>query len=369
MFPTLSRRRGARPAAFRPCLEALDGRIVPALSFTPTTSGSTLVQTLVGGGITFSNVNLVSGNASAGTFTGGNGIIGFESGVVLASGDITSFVGPNNSDSSTVGGASGMGDPDLDTIVPPNQSTTDATILEFDFVPTGTELSFNYVFASDEYNEFVGSGFNDVFAFFLNGTNVALLPGTTTAVSINTVNMMSNSQFYINNDLSDGGGSIDTELDGLTTVLTVNAQVNPGVVNHIKLAISDVGDQSLDSAVFIQAGSFSAPLAPVLRAFHPFRYAFRAFLDQQDGNITLLNVGNADATGRIRITLKNLPSGVELLNASGFNNKGEPVIVVQVSNLSPGVPLRVPVQFSNPFNVHLSTFFIGYDIEVAGKGA
>jgi len=49
--------------------------------------------------------------------------------------------------------------------------------------------------------------------------------------------------------------TIDTELDGLTTVLTCTAHVNPGVTNHLELAIADTGDANLDSAVFIEAGS------------------------------------------------------------------------------------------------------------------
>ncbi len=113
----------------------------------------------------------------------------------------------------------------------------------------------------------MNTSFNDVFGFFLevNGvkTNVAVVPGTNTPVSINNVNGgnplgtgASNPDLYINNDLSDGGGDIDTEMDGLTVVLPVEASVIPGEVNHIKLAIADAGDTILDSNVFIKASSF-----------------------------------------------------------------------------------------------------------------
>lgn len=85
-----------------------------------------------------------------------------------------------------------------------------------------------YVFSSDKYNEYVHSVHNDVFAFFVNGDNCALVPGTADPVSINTINNgnpygsspSENPQYYRNNDLSDGGGSIDTEMDGLATVLS-----------------------------------------------------------------------------------------------------------------------------------------------------
>ena len=104
--------------------------------------------------------------------------------MVLTSGDINNVVGPNND-----GGADRRrghaGDPDLDRLT--GEPTFDATVLEFDFVPNADTLFFSYVFGSEEYNEFVGS-FNDVFGFFVNGQNVALIPGTNTPVSINTIN-------------------------------------------------------------------------------------------------------------------------------------------------------------------------------------
>jgi hypothetical protein len=124
-------------------------------------------------------------------------------------------------------------------------------------------ISFQYVFSSDEYNEYTNTAFNDVFGFFLNGANVALLPSSDVAVSINNVNggnpygtSASNSKYYINNDLNDGGGSINTEMDGLTVVFSVDAHVVPGETNHIKLAIADAGDWILDSNVFLKADSF-----------------------------------------------------------------------------------------------------------------
>src|SRR5262249_9161990 len=152
------------------------------------------------------------------------------------------------------------GNATLDSLIP-GFNTFDATVLAFDFVTTGNFLSFQYVFGSIEYNEFVGTSFNDVFGFFLNGTNVALLPGTNIAVSINNVNggnpgnnpPPSNSQFFIDNE----NGALDTTMDGLTVVLCVNAVVTPGVVNHIELGIADAGDHILDSNVLIKARSFS----------------------------------------------------------------------------------------------------------------
>jgi hypothetical protein len=135
--------------------------------------------------------------------------------------------------------------------------TFDAASLEFDFTTKGGNLFFNYVFASEEYNEFVGSPFNDVFAFFLDGNNIALVGGT--PVGINTINLGSNSAFYRNNS----PGSIDSQYDGFTTMLTAKALGLGAGTHHIKLAIADASDSILDSAVFIQGNTFSdTPTVP-----------------------------------------------------------------------------------------------------------
>jgi|GEM_PF-1879060 len=223
-----------------------------------------LVRTLLGdgaSGVSVSNIKYTGTADSAGFFTGGTGIIGFESGIILSTGSVRNVIGPNQfPDISKDNGLPGDGQ--LNELIP-GLTTFDATSLEFDFVPKGDVISFQYVFASEEYNEFVYSVFNDVFGFFLNGKNVALLPGTNTPVTINNVNgghpfgtNPTNPQFYINNDLEDGGAVLNTEMDGLTVVLSVQAPVKAGQLNHIKLAIADASDHVLDSNVFIKAASF-----------------------------------------------------------------------------------------------------------------
>ena len=226
-----------------------------------TQTSEDLVNKLLGSGITTSNISYTGATHSAGSFSGGTGIIGFEEGIILSSGNISNVIGPNTSDEITADNDL-PGDVDLGTLIP-GYTTYDATILEFDFIPYSDVISFQYVFTSDEYNEWVNTAFNDVFGFFLNNVNVALLPSTSIAVSINNVNggnplgtAASNPQYYTNNDLSDGGGSVDTEMDGLTVVFSVDAQVNSGETNHIKLAIADAGDRILDSNIFLKAESF-----------------------------------------------------------------------------------------------------------------
>ena len=232
-----------------------------------------LVDVLLGGAtcVSVSNITLNGVNTAAGTFAGGTGIIGFESGIILSTGNIASVVGPINTSDSTTTHNGHPGDTDLDTLVPGYQ-TFDATVLEFDFeCPELDVVQFQYVFTSEEYNEFVYSPYNNVFGFFLNGTNIALIPTTTTPVAINNVNCGNpynpaggtNCSLFINNDCSDippgtfpCNGPVQTEMDGLTQVFTAVGVLDPGV-NHIKLAIADAGDSILDSNVFIKAGIFT----------------------------------------------------------------------------------------------------------------
>jgi hypothetical protein len=224
-----------------------------------------LVNALIGGQANppaVSNVVFTGDERSGGTFSGGTATVGFANGIVLGSGAVGSVAGPNDSDSTTSTFGT-PGDAALNGLIP-GSTTNDAAILEFDFQCSVSQVvSFRYVFTSEEYNEFVNSEFNDVFGFFLNGTNIALLPGSATPVAINNVNggnpvgtNASNPQFFVNNE----GGSINIEPDGLTVVLGAQATINPGV-NHIKLAIADTSDFDYDSWVFIQQGSFQcAPL-------------------------------------------------------------------------------------------------------------
>lgn len=225
-----------------------------------------LVYALIGTGPNAPVINSVTftgAETSAGIFTDVTDVFGFESGIVLSSGNAHFIEGPNSSDNATAN--NGLpGDPDLDALIP-GYSSHDATVLEFEFECENIQyISFQYVFASEEYNEYVNTSFNDVFGFFVNGVNIALIPGTSTPVSINNLNCGnpydapaggSYCELFNNNDLSDGGGTFDTEADGFTMVLTAETAVDPGV-NTIKLAVADAGDWILDSHVLIKGESF-----------------------------------------------------------------------------------------------------------------
>ena len=267
-------------------------------------TASDLAQALVGTGVSISNVTYTGAPIAAGTFKGGASIIGFDSGIILSNGAVSNVIGPN-CDTGITWVNNTAGDADLTAII--GQQTNDAAVLEFDFNPSSPTIRFQYVFASDEYQEFVFD-FNDVFAFFVNGTNIALIPQTNTIVSINNVNNGStdpanlgippvNPSFYVNNDFQfPTAAPFNTEMDGLTVVLTATAKVNPGVNNHIKLAVADALDFVYDSNVFIKGGSLSSTVV----SLSPTGLAFG---NQNVGGssaaqtVTLTNVGTAALSG------------------------------------------------------------------------
>ena len=232
-----------------------------------------LATTIVGNSddITVSNATFTGSTVAAGTFT--NGDFGLSEGILLTTGMAVLAEGPNSQPA--IGYNGGLpGDDDLTALA--GFPTFDAAILEFDFVTTGSNLVFTYVFGSEEYNEYVCSTFNDVFAFFVDGpgydnVNMALVPGTSQYVGINTIN---NGELglYGNPDLCDADNFANTayfidnmtvvdaplEYDGYTVPISFEIEVIPGETYHLKIAIADGADYFLDSGVFLEAESFMA---------------------------------------------------------------------------------------------------------------
>jgi len=182
------------------------------------------------------------GGGSVGFFNEGSSSIGLNSGVILTSGLITNAPGPNNSNNATGGGTMSQ--------------------LSFNVVAPTSAISWSYVFASEEYEEFVNTVFNDAFSLSVNGTNIAFIPGTTTPVSVNTVNQLTNSSFYNSNFPPNSSPQPfpDTQYDGFTIPLTATATgLVPGQTYSLTFMVTDTGDSSLDSAVFLAGNSVSFP--------------------------------------------------------------------------------------------------------------
>jgi gliding motility-associated-like protein len=246
---------------------AFPGSAIAQLSVTTGVPTATLISSLIGQGMTVSNVVLNCPTNAYGTFSNGNTTnMGISNGILLTTGDAQQAIGPNNSASAGFCNNTSASDPDLILVEP--QATLDPCILEFDVVPECNTLTINFVFGSEEYPEFVNAGYNDAFGFWITGagpacqpnyynhTNVATLPNNSTLVSIDNVNSGLNAAYYVDNT---GGTTI--QYDGFTTVLTRNILLCPCQTYHWKIAIADAGDCIYDSGVFIDFLSCSTALS------------------------------------------------------------------------------------------------------------
>lgn len=237
---------------------------------------------LLGSGVAATNITFTGCPQQIGYITGGNSIgLSIDGGIALSSEAVETIVDPAST-AFLDGTCEVSGDAALLSIansVPPLigqtfsvGSVNDVAILEFDFVPTGDTLRFNYIFGSDEYLTWVNSSFNDIFAFLLSGpgitgpyaapagfpggaVNIAQLPNTTPPlpITISSVNNVLNSSYYLDNQ-----PNVGIYLNGYTVTLEAWSLVQCGQTYHIKLAIADGSDTALESAVILEEGSFSS---------------------------------------------------------------------------------------------------------------
>ena len=246
-------------------------------------NASTMAQTLAGQGVTISNATLNCANNAYAQFTSAPAGLGITDGVLLTSGSAIEvnqnnniFFNPQASNDNGL-----FGDPDLDASLSGGLISTDACALVFDITVFGDTLKFDYRFGSEEYENFVCDAYNDVFGFYVSGANpaggnynqqnIALIPGTTTPVSINTVNdgfsdalfpppgitcNLTNTAFY-------GGVIPGVVYSGNTVLLEATLPTVACSTYTMKLAIGDGSealflDRIYDSGVFLKAGSFSS---------------------------------------------------------------------------------------------------------------
>jgi hypothetical protein len=213
-------------------------------------------------GIFVNNISFIGDSAQLGWLTDGDSVsLGINEGLVLSTGVAATVSNGNNI---PVGNWSNtISNPDLSGLT--GFPTYDLAQLDFDFIATGDSMTFQFVFGSAEYPEWVGSAFNDIFGFFVNGpgivgpytnsaVNLALVPGTNTVVSINTINADTNATLY-----NDNSQLVIPNLfcDGYTVPMFASiGNLVVGETYHITLAITDASDAALDSWVFLGGNSF-----------------------------------------------------------------------------------------------------------------
>jgi len=243
-------------------------------------TAAALAQELVGTGVVVMNPTITCPSLASGIFHVTSSNLGFDSGVVLSSGYANTVWSTYGTNSAATNFAShdfsAPGDADLATLTS-NNATHDACVLQFDFIPSGDTIKFDYVFGSEEYPGYTCSSFDDAFGFFISGpgyatrTNIALVPGTTIPVSINSVNSGTASPGYnISTCHAVGTGSpfpayfrnntssSTVTYDGLTVIMTAIAHVTPCDTYHLKLGVCDANDGVYDSGVWLKAGSLNS---------------------------------------------------------------------------------------------------------------
>ena len=237
----------------------------------------TYIDSLIAGeSICFSNVQFFGNPESIGYFelnSADSTNLGFNKGIMMATGIAGGFIGNAGFPNDFSGGLDNI--PELTNAVPPScGNIDDGLLLSFDFIPQSSSISFKYVFASDEYDTFVCSQFNDAFAFLISGPgiignqNMALVPGTNDPITISTINngavggagmitndpcVLSNSQYF-----NTSPPTTSIQFNGFTDTLTARASnLIPCQTYTLKLMIADYCDASLSSGVFLAANSFS----------------------------------------------------------------------------------------------------------------
>lgn len=248
------------------CLQA---QIIVKDSFSPQQLVNDLLLSDTSG-MQIQAINYTGSSASIGAFYSGTSFLPITKGIVLCTGNAQGVDGPNSTGNhgsiqSTPGSKA------LQKIA--RNTTSDAAILEYTFVPKTNRISFVFFFGSEEYPEFVGRGVNDVFAFFIEGPgfnapyNMARIPENGDPVTIDHVNANKNSNYYRQNILFSEAGAENLkkaevaysfQYDGYTIAMEAQAKVNPYQRYKITMAIADAGDNVYDSGVFLKAHSLKS---------------------------------------------------------------------------------------------------------------
>ena len=233
-----------------------------------TASAMQMAEAMFGSGIQIVDATYVGDPVSSGIYSQGDTVAPevtpSDTGVIFSTGRVTDFTnstGEANHVAYTSSDTAGINnDHDLNAIAGSN--TYDAAIFNANFIPDGSTLTMQIVFSSEEYLEYVGSGFNDAVGIWVNGQQATLTVGDGD-ISIDNINPTHNGNLYVDN----AKDQFNTEMDGFTVTLTLKATVIPGQVNHIKIAIADGGDASYDSNLLIAGDSIQTAVVAVDDSF------------------------------------------------------------------------------------------------------
>ncbi|HRF38873.1 MAG TPA: choice-of-anchor L domain-containing protein, partial [Saprospiraceae bacterium] len=363
-------------------------------------SANQLVRDIFARGIcnSISNISTIGPATGIGYFENGLSSIGLDKGIILSTGPITNAPGPNNLTDKSGDFNYNGGDPDLNLLA--NTGVRDRAGLEFDFVPLDSFVTFRYVFASEEYCEFVGSDYNDVFGFFISGPgiqgafsnnsrNIALIPGSNDFVAINTVNHLQNAGYFIRNELPADAlqcgitpqSSPFTPLiqyDGFTRKLTASLKLIPCETYHIRMVVADVGDNFYDSAVFLEAESFNIGAAVAIGGQSQSNASGIAYEGCNDGHFRFQRAdpSSRDLPVTVRYSIiaaaSTATEGVDFAPLPGIATipAGQSGVNVPVSffndQILEGIEALIELNIKNPNSMGFSIYPSEFDIIFSG---
>jgi hypothetical protein len=300
------------------------------LNYNTGASALDMALEIFGAGTVVVDATYTGWSQSSAIFTGGDsiapGATPADSGVILSTGRATNYTqssgDPNRSASTSTNTSGPNNDPLLNAAAGTN--TYDAAILEVDFIPTGNVMTLQFQFASEEYPEYTGSTFNDIFAIWMNGSLVSSPVFNVTRV--NEINDASNPNLFQDNT----GDAFNTEMDGITVTLSVTMPVNAGVENTLRIGIADVADSSYDSNVLISAGSAQTALIAQDDAITHF-----------EGQTVTLDVLANDGTGGM-MTVTHINGVAIAVNGSVVLNSGHTITLLPSGDLQIEPPQARP---------------------------
>jgi len=217
-----------------------------------------MAEEMFGAGVTVVDADYYGDRRSSGTYSNGDsiseGVTPGDTGVILSTGRTSNFTKSSgstntNTSNSTSTNTSGVNN-NAAFNAAAGTSTYDASFMDVEFIPDGDTLTLQFVFASEEYPEYVNSLYQDFIGVWVNGQQVDLAVGDGDIDPLN-INGGNNESLFISN-LND---EYNTEMDGFTATMTLKMNVNVGEVNTLRIGIADVTDSSYDSTLLIAGDS------------------------------------------------------------------------------------------------------------------
>ena len=290
------------------------------LTYNTSATALDMANAIFGDGVTVIGATYTGQGTSSAIYSNGQlapGVVPSETGVILSTGLAASFTqssGDPNRATNTTADTSGPNNNTLFNALA-GASTFDASFLDVTFVPSGSMMTMRFVFASEEYPEYINSNFNDVVGVWVNGVSVPMTVNGGTA-SVNNINGATQQNLFVNNQ----NDAYNTEMDGFTVTLSLSIPVTAGVQNTIRIGIADVGDAQYDSNLLIAGDSIQTAIiaADDVETMGPNGARVLRVLDNDSttvGSLVITHVNGQPVVVGQTITL---PSGEQItLNANG----------------------------------------------------